>query len=450
MIISFQKENTSELMTSLTERIARSTSKKLRDYRTQAAEDYQLQKQPNRKVEHWKYNDMSFLTHSKFAFVDSPLNQYGSKLIESNQSSLFELDDASILFIVDGAFAPSLSNINNENVTVTLFENTDESQQELIEKNMASAKQAKNALLQFNSAISENGLLVEINKNNEVEKPLYIVYLATDNSERSADDKSPVNRLISSNIVIQCEPGSNSQVIEHFITTAPNEKNLVLQQSIVNLQQDASCQHYRINSGSASSRQVSRVLMMLHANAKLSSFYFSQGEALSKTDIDVQHLGQNSESQLTGIYLPSGENTVDYHTNIEHQVAHCESREIFRGIIADAAKATFNGKIHIFRDAQKSDAELSNKNLLLTNRAEINTKPELEIYADDVVCAHGATIAKIDEQAIYYLQTRGIDQQKAKKMLSVGFIVELLDKVHNNALHEQLNQLIHDCLSSIN
>ena len=130
-------------------------------------------------------------------------------------------------------------------------------------------------------------------------------------------------------------------------------------------------------------------------------------------------------------------------------MAHCTTNEIFRGIIADEASATFNGKIHIFEDAQKSDAFLNNKNLLLTNRAEINTKPELEIYADDVKCAHGATVAQLDEKSVYYLQARGIDRQKAKKMLSIAFIQELLNKVKLEELNNYLTSLLDDYMSHL-
>lgn len=129
---------------------------------------------------------------------------------------------------------------------------------------------------------------------------------------------------------------------------------------------------------------------------------------------------------------------IDYHTNVEHCVPHCTSNEVFRGIIGDAAKAVFNGRIHIHPQAQKTLAELSNKNLLTSRTAEINTKPELEIYADDVRCAHGATISQLDETSMYYLQSRGVSKADAITMLSFGFINELLNQVPEQAVQDYL------------
>ena len=137
--------------------------------------------------------------------------------------------------------------------------------------------------------------------------------------------------------------------------------------------------------------------------------------------------------------MPRNQQLVDYHTNIQHWVPHCTSNEIFRGIISDQAKAVFNGRIHIHPQAQKTLAELSNKNLLTSNKAEINTKPELEIYADDVKCAHGATVSQLNANALYYLQSRGVSRADAQVMMSFGFINELLQAVEQEAVRQYLS-----------
>jgi Fe-S cluster assembly protein SufD len=133
---------------------------------------------------------------------------------------------------------------------------------------------------------------------------------------------------------------------------------------------------------------------------------------------------------------------VDYHTCIEHAVPHCTTDEVFRGIIDDQASAVFNGRIHIHRDAQKTNAQLSNKNLLLSDQAEVNTKPELEIYADDVQCAHGATVAQLDPESLHYLRTRGVNRDEAEVMLSYGFINEVVEKIQLEALRDFLRPLL--------
>lgn len=391
---------------------------------------------PSRKTEHWKYNDMFFLAQSEFQIAASVTEQH-----TNISNSIPELDDEIKCVFIDGKYSPAHSSKTlPSGVSVTSFRQADARQIELISNNLETAQQSKNLLLQLNTVLSQDGLLIEIEANKKIEKPIYLLHYRC-----TADE----NKISSNQTMVSCGSNSECQLIEHFVSEQSDSTQMALQQSVIHLQPNSRCNHYRLNLEAASSLQVSRALILIEQDSRLNSFYYSEGSQLNKTDIDIHHQGKNSESQLTGIYLPSNTQTIDYHTNIEHRVAHCTSREVFRGIIADSAKATFNGKIHIFKDAQKSDAQLSNKNLLLTNQAEINTKPELEIYADDVVCAHGATVAKIDDKAVYYLQTRGIDKTRAKKMLSIGFINELLDRVENQSLSHYLREQIQSCLSDV-
>ena len=180
----------------------------------------------------------------------------------------------------------------------------------------------------------------------------------------------------------------------------------------------------------------------LGADATLNSFHLGLGSVLKRLDVVVDHCGQGAHCELNGIYLPRGDEHVDYHTCIEHRVPHCTSSETFRGIIGDSATAVFNGRIHIHRDAQKTSAELSNRNLLTSNRAEVNTKPELEIYADDVQCAHGATVAQLDEMSLHYLRSRGVARADAQVMLSFGFINEVINTVRCEPLRDYLRELL--------
>jgi Fe-S cluster assembly protein SufD len=151
---------------------------------------------------------------------------------------------------------------------------------------------------------------------------------------------------------------------------------------------------------------------------------------------------------MKGVYLPKNKQQVDIHSYIEHKAPNCTTNEVYRGIMADQSKAVFNGRIHIHPDAQKTLAELSNKNLLLSDKAQINTKPELEIYADDVRCAHGATVAQLNETAKFYLRSRGISAQEADIMLSFGFINELLDSIPLDALRTKMRPLMAEQFTS--
>ncbi len=400
---------------------------------------------PSRKIEHWKYNDLSFLQQANFSVVAESIDSEHQNTVTRLKSEL-NLTDAIFCVFVNGNYSQKLSNnISNDEISFCEFSDANQQQSKIMAESINSTRQNKNLFIQLNNALSSDGLLIEIANNKKIENPIILLQI----SDLKNKD------LISTNqIIVNCNKKSESQILEIMINADSVEKDkdsksLALQQTIINLQDNSQCHHYRLNNENQSQQQISRTVARLQKHARLSSFYYSHGSKLNRTDIDVYHQGQQSESNLTGIYLPSNENCIDYHTNLEHQVAHCDSREIFRGIIADKAKATFAGKIHIFRNAQKSDAQLSNKNLLLTNQAEINTKPELEIYADDVVCAHGATVAKIDNKAVYYLQTRGINKTRAKKMLSVGFINELLDKIKNDSIKKFVQQQVQSSLSDV-
>jgi len=411
----------------------------LTDFRVDAYSNFVRQAMPSRKIEHWKYNDVSFLKDINFQLSDNHVNKI--KFDKSQQI----FDDAITCVFIDGCYsAADSNNINELDIRITRFLDANNQQIDNISEILNLSKQERNSLVQLNNALSSDGIYIEIETNKKISKPIYLLYINSNQSD---------NQLSNNQVVINCGQSSESLIIEHFITSDKidcSKSNLSLQQTIIHLEDQSHCEHYRLNLESKTCKQVSRCLSVLANHAKLNSFYYSNGSLLNKTDIDVYHQGVAAEAYLTGIYLPSDEQAIDYHTNVEHQVPHCQTRENFRGIVADASKATFNGKIHIFKDAQKSDAQLNNKNLLLTNRAEINTKPELEIYADDVVCAHGATIAKIDDKAIYYLQTRGIDKTRAKKMLSIGFINELLDQANNKVINQFLHQQVQACLSDIN
>ena len=199
-------------------------------------------------------------------------------------------------------------------------------------------------------------------------------------------------------------------------------------------------QHYRINLEQEELIHIGGVHVDLWRDARYSGFTLAEGSVLKRIDYQLNHRGQGADAKLNGVYLPRNNQLIDYHTNVEHAVPHCTTSEVFRGIIGDSARAVFNGRIHIHQDAQKTLAEMSNRNLLTSDKAEVDTKPELEIYADDVKCAHGATISQLDATAMYYLQSRGLSAAQARTMLSLGFINELLLELPQEAIRDYLQQ----------
>jgi Fe-S cluster assembly protein SufD len=199
----------------------------------------------------------------------------------------------------------------------------------------------------------------------------------------------------------------------------------------------------------AAAKQLGGSHFKLHNRSTLNSTMVGYGSDLSRLDVDIHHAGEFADAKMNAIYLLAEGELFDLHSTIEHAMPNGTTEENARGIVGDKARAVFNGRIHIHRDAQKTLAELNNRNLLLSRRGVINTKPELEIYADDVKCAHGATVAEIDEEALYYLLTRGVPRSKALVMLNFGFIQELVNDVPNSAIREWLQPLLSERFSQM-
>jgi Fe-S cluster assembly protein SufD len=234
------------------------------------------------------------------------------------------------------------------------------------------------------------------------------------------------------------EENAKAEIVEHYFSTTDAHSCFANALTEVHVGDNASLHHYRLNMEDEQAQHIGAVHVDLQRNARLRGFALALGSNLMRIDYQLNHRGPGAELDLQGIYLPRNKQVVDYHTNICHWVPHCTSSEVFRGIVADSAQAIFNGRIYIHPDAQKTLAELSNKNLLTSNKAEVNTKPELEIYADDVKCAHGATISQLNANARYYLQSRGLSRAEADVMLSFGFINELLEQIAQPIVHDYL------------
>ena len=403
---------------------------------------------PHRKMEHWKYNDVYFFMDKTFKLnSNAHLNPDILEQVKIKIEQQFK-DSQSIIFtFIDGHWIESLSSDTLPNsVKSTPFSHANTEQINFIEKQLKANRQTKNSFIQLNNGLCADGLLIEVAKKQTLEQPILLLQFKT---------QALQNQVSACQILINAGQASQFQLAEYGFDLKLNiaEKqqplHLSLAQTQLCLGVSSQCQYYRIHAESKDACQIARCVISLDTQAELKAFFYAEGSQINKLDLDVLHIGQHSTSDLVGVYLPRFEQNVDFHTTLEHRVANCQSREVFRGIMADSSSATFNGKIHIFQDAQKTDAQLNNKNLLLTNQATINTKPELEIYADDVVCAHGATVAKIDAEAIYYLQTRGISQTRAKKMLSVGFIQELIDQMPDTAIRQDITHRAQICLSNI-
>lgn len=393
----------------------------LSDLRQQAMQTWQTSPWPTRKTEHWKYTPLMPLQKEGF--------QQWAQAVEGWQQDVdFIAVDATRLVFVNGVFdAEASSPLSAE---VVQFSQATDAQQQIIQQHLGKVVEGERHLFAtLSNAVVADGVLIHIPRNAVLEKPVYLVHVSTPETQPAVAQQR---------VLVVLEEGARGELIEHFVSTAAAQNGFVNSLTEIVVGDNADLQHYRLNVEEENLLHIGGVHVNLFRNARMRGFTLAQGSRLKRIDYQISHRGQGADLNLQGLYLPRNNQMVDYHTNIRHCVPHCTSSEVFRGIIADSARAIFNGRIHIYPDAQKTLAELSNRNLLTSNKAEVDTKPELEIYADDVKCAHGATVSQLNDEALFYLQSRGVQRKEAEVMMSFGFINELLQEVKEPAVQDYL------------
>jgi Fe-S cluster assembly protein SufD len=393
----------------------------LSDLRQQAMQTWQTSPWPTRKTEHWKYTPLMPLQKEGF--------QQWAQAVEGWQQDVdFIAVDATRLVFVNGVFdAEASSPLSAE---VVQFSQATDAQQQIIQQHLGKVVEGERHLFAtLSNAVVADGVLIHIPRNAVLEKPVYLVHVSTPEAQPAVAQQR---------VLVVLEEGARGELIEHFVSTAAPQNGFVNSLTEIVVGDNADLQHYRLNVEEENLLHIGGVHVNLFRNARMRGFTLAQGSRLKRIDYQISHRGQGADLNLQGLYLPRNNQMVDYHTNIRHCVPHCTSSEVFRGIIADSARAIFNGRIHIYPDAQKTLAELSNRNLLTSNKAEVDTKPELEIYADDVKCAHGATVSQLNDEALFYLQSRGVQRKEAEVMMSFGFINELLQEVKEPAVQDYL------------
>ncbi|WP_150301564.1 Fe-S cluster assembly protein SufD [Pseudomonas profundi] len=394
----------------------------LQSLRERGALSWSSARWPTRKTELWKNTPLQPLQS------DMP-SRWAAATGTDWQQDIEQIDiDATRLVFVNGQFMAELSSDLPEEIV--RFADANVAQRQVIEQKLGTVVDAERHLFAaLSNAWVADGILVQVPRNRSLDKPIYVLNVSTPEAEPAVSNQR---------VLMVLEDGSQAELIEHYVSADSKQNGFVNSLTEVIVGQNAQVQHYRINLEQEDLLHVGGVHVNLHRDARFHGFTLAQGSRLKRIDYQVNHRGEGAHLELHGVYLPRNKQLIDYHTNVEHCVPHCTTNEVFRGIIGDSAKAVFNGRIHIHPQAQKTLAELSNKNLLTSPNAEIYTKPELEIYADDVRCAHGATISQLNETSLFYLQSRGVERAEAISMLSFGFINELLTQVPEQAIQDYL------------
>lgn len=380
---------------------------------------------PTRKAESWKYTSVRSLEKKTF--------ERGTDDAEHAFSSIAGLDAIELVFI--NGVLQQLPKDLPAGLSIASLEDVPESTQVWAREQFNVAKPSQHLFGLVNDVLADNGVIVDVDSDVSIDKPIHLVNLVSENNETQQ------------RVIVRVGQNAKVTVIEH---NPGNVESLVNHVAEYFVEASAELELYRFSFRTEKALTVTGAHVQLGPKAKLNANIVGFGSELSRMDLDVMHRGENAFAKINAIYLLAKGEHFDLHSTIEHEFGHCVTDETVRGIVGEKATAVFNGRIHIHRDAQKTLAELNNKNLLLTDDAKINTKPELEIYADDVRCAHGATVAELDKSALYYMTSRGVSRDTALVMLNFGFINALVDEMPNAVLAEWLRPILKERFVKMN
>ena len=286
-----------------------------------------------------------------------------------------------------------------------------------------------NGFVALNTAMLSGGAFILIPRNVEIDQPLSLLFISTGNVASFP------------RVLVIAEENSKATLVESYVSAGAGVSfaNAVVE---VVLRDGARFEHYKVQRESVESFHVASTHAALGTNSSYDSTAINFGAQLSRHDITVQMDHEGAECWVDGLYLVSTGQHTDTHSVIDHQQPHCTSHQLYKGILDGKSRAVFNGKVFVRHGAQKTDAMQTNKNLLLSREARVDTKPQLEILADDVKCAHGAAVGQIDEDELFYLQTRGIHGELARNLLTYGFAEEVIGKIKIDSIRSQLDEAV--------
>jgi Fe-S cluster assembly protein SufD len=388
---------------------------------------------PTPRDEDWRFTNPSAITKTAFQ-----LARNGCALPSQHALAPFQIDGvATRLVFIDGHFAPSLSSIAGlpKSVTVASLATEIAKNPVAVEKHLGQyLNLERDSFGALNTAFLEDGAYVHVPRGVILESPVALLYVSTEHP-------SPLISHPRNLIVV--EENGQATVVEDYISLGAGQAfcNTVTElvagdHSVVS--------HYMIEREHTGSYNVSTLRIQQGRAAEVASHSVLLGGALVRNNVHPVLAGEGGECLINGLFIGDGHQHLDNYMLVEHASPHCGSRQFYNGILDGRAHGVFHGRIIVHKEAQKTDAKQTNRNLLLSDSAQIDTKPQLEIYADDVKCTHGATIGQIEEAALFYLRSRGIEEASARRLLLVAFASECTDRMKEGPVRAHVERLIHD------
>lgn len=388
---------------------------------------------PTPKDEDWRFTNVAPIARLPF----KPILDYAAGAVTAKLVNRFHFSGikSSRLVFVNGHYSKELSSIlpQKEGVRISSLASTLTVDGDGIQKHLARyARTDQSAFAALNAAFFTDGAFVYVPAGKAVEEPLHLLFIST--SAEIGATAHPRNLIVT-------ERGAQLTLIESYVSTVdgPYFTNAV---SEFVLGDSARVEHCKFQDESQSAFHMATIQMQLQSNCNFISHSIATGAKLSRNNINTVLAGEGIECILNGLYLTKDDQLADHHMIVEHAKPYCNSHEYYNGILDDRSKGVFHGRILVQQEAQKTDAKQTNKNLLLADTATIDTKPQLEIYADDVKCTHGATVGQLDEDSIFYLRARGIGVETARRMLIHAFAGEIIDRIRCEPVREELDKVI--------
>lgn len=378
---------------------------------------------PQRKNEEYKYIPVEAIIRKEFADI-SLINTASDILVPE----LPFVKNTFKIVLVNGIYNPNLSSTEKViGLTVSSLLHIGSTQPDLLKEHFNKSDIfSKDPFAALNTSVINDGLFIHVAKNTVIEKQIVILNYNT----------AKTTSLAATRNLIIADPSSQASITEVYSSSDTKLLHTTVTEMVVN--ENANIHHYRVQQEGTNTYQFNNSVTFVNKNAVYNTYTFTLSGALVRNNLSIILNEQHTSAHLFGLFAPVNSELVDNHTLVDHQQPNCESNELYKGIMNHKSVGVFNGKIYVRRDAQKTNAYQSSKNILLSDDASVNTKPQLEIYADDVKCSHGTSTGKMNEDALFYLKARGIGEESARKLLLTAFIGEVIEKVDFETLREYL------------
>ncbi|MCL7930538.1 Fe-S cluster assembly protein SufD [Halomonas llamarensis] len=380
---------------------------------------------PTRRDEEWKYTDVRAISQTNFALAEN------AEFSQAGAAALTLPIDAYRLTLVDGVFSAALSDLDSlpQGVQILPLSQALSENHEAVGGPLGRLTGVEfSPFAALNTAFMEEGAVVRLAPGTVVEKPIVLQFLSRANTKPT---------MCHPRVLVEAAGRSEATLIEHYTgeADAQNFTNVVGEYM---LDRGAILNHYKLQEAPLGDYHVASMHVEQSRDSRYSSYNLNLGGALVRNDLISDLNGKGAEANFLGLFFGQGRQHVDNHTKVNHNAPLTFSNENYKGILGDRAHGVFNGKVFVKRDSQKIEGFQSNQNLLLSDRAHIDAKPELEIYADDVKCSHGTTTGRLDEEAVYAMRTRGVDEATARALLTLAFAGEVLEAVTLDAISERV------------